>query len=148
MSELLSYEEYLERYGSLKYTNVGTTMLPLFRQGKDLIRLTKKGPERCHIGDIVLCRCSDGYALRRIVDVPADGYTVLGDNCDAEETGIREEDVLGVATGFVRNGRPHSIAERGYQAYSSFWLCTAPFRVASKKIAGGIKRLVNKKRPI
>ena len=32
----LSYEEYLERYGSLTYSQVGGSMLPLLREGRDL----------------------------------------------------------------------------------------------------------------
>ena len=143
MSELLSYEEYLEQNGKLTYSNIGESMLPMFRQGKDLFKLTKKGPERCTIGDIVLCRRPpDRYLLRRIVDVRPDGYVILGDNDTEKETGIREEDVLAVATAFTRNGKRHAVSERGFQAYTSFWLCTEPLRVASKKLFRKTKRLL------
>ena len=32
----VTYEEYLEENGSLTYTHIGRSMLPLLRQGKDL----------------------------------------------------------------------------------------------------------------
>ena len=35
MSNGISCEKYLERNGSLTYTNVGVSMLPLLRQGLD-----------------------------------------------------------------------------------------------------------------
>ncbi len=145
MSDLLSYEEYLDRYGQLKYSNIGTTMLPLFRQGNALFIVTKKGPERCHIGDVVLCRRPpDRYVLCRVIDVRPDDYVILCDNSVTEETGIRDADILGVVTGFVRNGKRHSVAERGYQAFSSVWMTTAPIRITSKKLAAETKRVFRK----
>ena len=38
----LSYEEYLEKYGTMTYSNVGISMMPLLRQGKDLFTVRKK----------------------------------------------------------------------------------------------------------
>ena len=35
MNSGISYEEYLEKHGSLTYSNVGVSMLPLLRQGLD-----------------------------------------------------------------------------------------------------------------
>ena len=54
MKEITNYEEYLEKNGTLTYSNVGTSMMPLLRQGKDLFTVTRKGPERCKAGDVVL----------------------------------------------------------------------------------------------
>ena len=36
MSDPVSYEEYLNKHGTLTNTNVGVSMLPLLRQGRDL----------------------------------------------------------------------------------------------------------------
>ena len=55
MSDPISYEDYLEEYGTLTYSNVGTSMLPLLRQGKDLFTVERKAPgTRCKVGDVVL----------------------------------------------------------------------------------------------
>ena len=141
--EKLSFEEYLDKNGSLTYTNVGVSMLPLLRQGRDLFTVRKKGPERCKEGDVVLYkRPPDTYVLHRIVEVRSDGYVILGDNCTARETGIRDEDIIGVMTGFVRGGREHSTDEAGYRLYSAVWMHSAGLRIAAKKAVQRLKKLI------
>ena len=49
-----TFEEYLEQNGSMTYSNVGRSMLPLLREKRDLLTVRKKGPERCAVGDVVL----------------------------------------------------------------------------------------------
>lgn len=56
MSDITNYEEYLQKNGSLTYTNVGTSMMPLLKQHRDLFTVRKKGKERCKAGDVVLYR--------------------------------------------------------------------------------------------
>ena len=143
MNEGVSYEEYLNRHGSLTYSNVGVSMLPLLRQGRDLFTVTKKGSGRCKVGDVVLYRRPpDHYVLHRIVEVRPEDYVILGDNCVTKEYGIRDEDILGVMTGFVRGGKAHSVTEPGYRAYSALWLRTAPLRVAVKRLNSRIKGII------
>ncbi len=143
MSDTSSYEEYLDAHGSLTYTNVGVSMMPLLRQGRDLFTVRKRGEERCRRGDVVLYRRPpDKYVLHRVVEVRPDDYVILGDNCVAREYDIRDEDILGVMTGFVRGGREHSVAEPGYRAYTALWLHFAPLRVAAKKFLLRIKRRI------
>lgn len=138
----ISYEEYLEEHGTLTYTNVGTSMLPLLRQGKDLFIITKKGPDRYKAGDVVLYRRPpDRYVLHRIIKVLPDSYVILGDNCVSREYGIRDGDILGAMTGFVRNGREHSVTEAGYRLYSRFMLVTTGPRIFCKKCLLRMRRL-------
>ncbi len=139
----ISFEEYLDRNGSLTYTNVGASMLPLLRQGRDLFTVRKKGAERCKTGDVVLYRRSpDRYVLHRIVEVRPDDYVILGDNCTAKESGIKDADILGVMTGFVRDGREHTTDEAGYRFYSAVWMRSAGLRIALRKAAQRLKRLL------
>ena len=142
MNSGISYEEYLDTYGSLTYSNVGVSMLPLLRQGKDLFIVKKKGSERCRVGDVVLYRRPPAhYVLHRIIQVRANDYVILGDNCIKKEYGIRDEDIIGVMTGFVRDGKEHSTREMGYRVYSSLWLFMAPVRVFLKKAKLRLKRM-------
>ena len=141
---VISLEDYLEQYGTLTYTNVGISMLPLLRQGKDLFTVEKKGNERCKAGDVVLYRRPpDAYVLHRVIQVRAEDYVILGDNCINKEYGITDEDIIGVMTGFVRGGKEHHVTDTGYRIYSSIWMHTAGFRVFLKKCryyAGRVKR--------
>ena len=140
MSNPLSYEEYLDQNGSMTYTNVGRSMLPLLRQGKDLFILEKKGPERCRVGDVVLYRRGEKYVLHRIVEVREKDYVILGDNCVAREYGITDGDVIAVMTGFVRGGKEHSVTEPGYRLYSSVWMRTEKPRVFLKRGRAWLRR--------
>lgn len=142
MSKGLSYEEYLEQNETLTYTNVGVSMLPLLRQGKDLFTVRRKGEERCRVGDVVLYRRPpDQYVLHRVIEVKPDGYVILGDNCVAREYGIRDADILGVMTGYVRDGKAHSVSEFGYRLYTFLWLHTIGLRVFAKRARLKLARL-------
>lgn len=141
----LSYEEYLERYPRLVRTNVGISMLPLLRQGKDLFVVEKRGPGRLKAGDVVLYRRPpDKYVLHRIVKVRETDYVILGDNCVSREYGITDEDILGVMTGFVRNGKQHTVTEKGYRLYRFLWLHGADVRIFFKKAAWYLKAGIKK----
>ena len=42
----MTYEEYLAKYGELTYRNVGVSMLPLIRQGRDTFTVRAMHPGR------------------------------------------------------------------------------------------------------
>ena len=114
----------------------GTSMLPLLRQGKDLVLIERKKENyRYKEGDVILYRRVEKkqYVLHRIIRVCADDYVLLGDNCFSKEYGIRDEDILGIMTGFVRSGRHHSVQEKRYGRYREFMLSTIDFRCRWKK---------------
>ena len=126
-------------------------MLPLLRQGRDLFVVEKRGPGRLKAGDVVLYRRPpDKYVLHRIVEVREKDYVILGDNCVNREYGITDDDILGVMTGFVRDGKQHTVTERGYRLYRFLWLHGAPVRVFLKKavwrVKAGIKKVLGIRR--
>ena len=130
MGESFTYESFLDRYGRLTYRVVGTSMLPLLRQTKDLFIAEPKTEARCQVGDVVLFhRAPDKYILHRVIAVGERDYTTLGDHCVNPECGVTDADVLAVMTGFVRGGREHSVTERGYRLYTAIWLHTKGLRV-------------------
>lgn len=147
----ISYEAFLEQHGRLTYTNVGVSMLPLLRQGRDLFTVEKKTADRCQAGDVVLYRRPpDQYVLHRIIEVREEDYVILGDNCVKKETGIRDEDILAVLTGFVRKGKEYTVQDRAYRAYTFLWLHTIPLRFFLKKtgalVKGGSRAVRNRAR--
>ena len=140
-----SLEKYLSEQGRVISANVGVSMLPLLREGKDLFFIEKKGAERCKVGDVVLYRRKRQYVLHRIIEVRPKDYVILGDNCAIKEYGIKDSDILAVMTSFIRNGREHSVHELAYRIYSFVWLRSAPIRIyLRQRIIPMIKRLIRR----
>lgn len=143
MSKTVSYEEYLERYGSLTYTIVGTSMLPLLRQDRDLVTLVPK-EVRCRVGDVVLYRRPPtSWVLHRVVEVLPEGYLTLGDNCVTREH-VAEDDVIALMTGFVRDGRAHAVGELAYRAYTWAIVATEKPRVLARRVLAAARRKASK----
>lgn len=141
MREPATYETYLNETGRLIGPFKGTSMLPMLRQGKDVFIVEKSGTDRCKRGDVVLYRRPpDQYVLHRIIAVRESDYVILGDNCIAREYGITDADILGVMTGFIRNGKEHSVHEFGYRAYCAIWMRTRALRVGWLRLKGAVRR--------
>ncbi len=68
MNDPMNFETYLQERGVMTYTNVGVSMMPLLRQGKDLFTVRRKErSERCKVGDVALYRRPpDKYVLHRL----------------------------------------------------------------------------------
>ena len=134
----MTIEEMLERDGHLAYTNKGVSMMPLLREDRDLMLIDKRGPERCRKLDAVLFRRPGivgrgAYVMHRIQRVNDDGtYWIMGDNCVTGET-VREEDVLGVLTGIVRDGKTITVDNQWYRLYVNTWCRWVRLRVAALK---------------
>ena len=90
MNKAFSFAEYLQTHETLTYSNVGVSMLPLLRQGRDLFTVRRKGPERCKAGDVVLYPRNRQYVLHRMVEVRPDDYVIPGGNCASKEYGVSE----------------------------------------------------------
>ena len=142
--EKTTFEEELERKGWITYTCRGVSMLPLLRQKQDLFTVTKK-QGRCKKYDVVLYKRADGaYVLHRVVKVCKDSYVILGDNCLNKEYGIREQDILGIMTSFVRDGKEHWVEARGYRMYSKIWYLLYPVRRMGKLLKIRIRNIIHK----
>lgn len=141
----MTYEEYLDKNGEMTYTNRGISMLPLLREGRDMFTVRKKDDSRCRKYDVVLYRRPpQSYVLHRVVEVREDSYVILGDNCLNKEYGIKDSDIIGVMTGYVRNGKEHTVSEKGYRLYSRFIVMSYPVRKILKKIRYRIGRMLKR----
>lgn len=121
--------EKLSNGGTVTFTPKGKSMLPMLRDGEDVVVLSKpKG--RLHLFDIPLYKRSNGqYVLHRIVDFDADGsYVLCGDNQFELEHGIKDSEVIGVVTAFYRKGKAYSVNSMKYRFYINFWFYTRFFR--------------------
>lgn len=124
----MTFEELLARDGYLVYTNVGTSMLPLLRQGRDLLEIRRKDAARCRKYDAVLYKTGGRYILHRILQVRERDYVIVGDHCFRKEYGITDGQILGVLTGIVRGGKHISTSDRLYRCYVHLWCDFYPVR--------------------
>lgn len=114
-------------------------MLPMIRQGIDSVVLSPV-PEKLKKYDLPLYQREIGkYVLHRIVRI-GDTYTCIGDNQFSEESGIRQEQILGVVTGFYRDRTYHSVKEPAYQLYCRFWHYSRPLRRFWRRGIGWLRR--------
>lgn len=119
-----SFEEELDKKGILVYTNKGNSMYPLIRQGKDVL-IIKKVNTRLKKMDVPLYKRESGqYVLHRIIKVNENDYVIRGDNTYYNETGIRDDQILGVLSGVIREGKEISVNSLSYKIYSYFWYYT------------------------
>ncbi len=125
---MATVKEELMRSGNIMFPNKGVSMRPLIRQGKDLMIIEKRENYRLKKHDIVLFERENGaLVLHRISDVLDDGYMILGDNCIDKEY-VREESVLGLMTGLLRNGKKIDLDSIVYKTYVKFWTGIYPLR--------------------
>lgn len=148
----MTYEEYIEKNGSLTYSNVGVSMLPLLRQGRDLFTIEKSKSGRYRKYDAVLYRRphkgaknDTQYVLHRIIEVRPDSYVILGDNCVAKEYGIKDSDILGRMVSITRNGRTISCDSPSMVIYSRVWVTLAPVRIFAKRAKAFVYRRIKRK---
>ena len=125
----MTFEELLERDGHLAYTNKGTSMMPLLREGKDIMIIEKK--EQFHKLDAVLFKRPNvsgrgAYVLHRILRIyPKDEsgnrfYWIVGDNCVSGEM-VEHKQILGVLTAVIRDGKKIDMASFRNQLYVNTW---------------------------
>lgn len=116
-----SFEEQLEKNGVLIYTNVGDSMMPLLRQHKDII-IIKKSVDKLKKYDVPLYKRSNGqYVLHRILKVNKNDYVLCGDNRWQLEHGITDKNIIGVLTGFIRDGKEILVTNKRYMLYVHLW---------------------------
>ena len=116
-----TYEQELDARGHLIYTTVGGSMRPFLRSQRDLMRIRKR-EGKCRKFDVVLYRRkSGGYVLHRIINVRDEDYVLCGDFCWQKEPGIRDEQILGVLTHVIRNGKQIDVNARGYRFLVRLW---------------------------
>ena len=115
-----------------------------YGQKRDLFTITKK-QGRCRKYDVALYKRADGaYVLHRIVKVLPDGYVFLGDNCLNKEYGITDQDILGVMTSFVRDGKEHAADAGGCLLYAKLWYMIYPVRSLWKRLKMRIRNIIHK----
>ena len=105
----------------------GTSMLPMLRQGRDMVLLSPL-PKKLKKYDLPLYQRSNGqYVLHRIVKAD-NTYTCIGDNQYEKETDLKYEQMIALVTAFYRDGKKYSVTNFGYRTYCRYWYYSRPLR--------------------
>jgi len=131
--------EQIKAGESVQFTPQGTSMRPTIYGGRDQVVLSAL-PEKLRKYDLPLYRRDNGqYVLHRILKV-GESYTCIGDNQYEYEEGVRQDQMLALAKGFIRKGKYHSVDSVSYKCYCRFWHYTRFLRHFWYWLCGGIKR--------
>lgn len=113
-------------------------MLPLLREGRDLVHIVCK--ENCDFGvsDVVLYKRGKQLVLHRIISKDGQNYMILGDNQYTPEN-VSENQILGVMTAFLKDGQEILRNDAKYQIYVNRIMNMSKTR---RRILAYIRRLV------
>ena len=116
-----NFENVIEKYGKLVYTNVGVSMMPLIRQKNYLIHIEKTNG-RLKKYDVPLYKTKTGkYVLHRIIEVTDSGYVICGDNCITKEYDITDKEIIGVLVGVTEMANIYTVKNKSYLFYVHLW---------------------------
>ena len=145
-NEECNIESVLQQTGSYISVIRGRSMRPLLKTDRDAVVIERVDAGGLRKYDVALYRVRDKYILHRVisVDTEKETYIIRGDNTYEPEY-IPFGAVFGKMTAFNRCGKHHSVDERGYRAYVSFWHFIYPVRrffVSIRRFLGRIKRKI------
>lgn len=135
-----TFEDEIKRTGRIIYTNVGDSMMPLIKQGRDVLVISAVNG-RLKRYDIPLYKRDSGqYVLHRILKVRKNDYVICGDNRCNKEYGITDRHIIGVLSGIIRDGREIPITDIKCRIYAHLWCDLFPVRVLIIRIRQIFKR--------
>lgn len=135
----------LEQGQSIQIKPQGYSMYPMFIPGRDEAVLQRADPAKLKRGDVVLYRRDGGIlVLHRICKKKKNAFYMVGDNQREVEGPLREDQMKGVLTSFLRNGKHISVRHPIYILASSVWLFLRPVRPVFTKTVAAVKRFVKR----
>lgn len=135
-----TFEDEIKRTGRIIYTNVGDSMMPLIKQGRDVLVISVVNG-RLKRYDIPLYKRDSGqYVLHRILKVRKNDYVICGDNRCNKEYGITDRHIIGVLSGIIRDGREIPVTNIKCRIYAHLWCDLFPVRVLIIRIRQIFKR--------
>lgn len=102
---MTDFKTVLEKNGVLVFTNKGVSMMPLLRQGRDVMVIRAKTSGFQKNDAVLFIRPNGQYILHRIRKILPDGsFDMIGDNCERGEV-VRPEQIIGILTEVRRDGK-------------------------------------------
>lgn len=140
-------KETLDNGGTFSMTITGSSMFPFILGGRDKVTLSPI-TGKLKKNDLPLYRRDDGaFVLHRIVKVEKDGtYTCCGDHQTWLEKGLRHDQMIGIATAYVRKGKKITNRNVIYRVYRTLWTWLRRFRPYFFALHHKIALIRNKKK--
>lgn len=131
--------EKLDAGQCVRFSPMGTSMLPMLRQGRDSVLLSPL-PEKLRKYDLPLYQRDDGkFIMHRIVKV-GKTYTCVGDNQFELEQGVRHDQMIALVTVLYRDGREIKMNDLGYRIYCVLRHYSRPIRHFWRRGIGWLRR--------
>lgn len=122
----MTIEQVLQETGKYVGPTVGVSMLPMLKNRRDSIIVSKK-TERLKPLDVALYKRGDDYVLHRVLQLVDGAYIIRGDNCYSDEY-ILEDQVIGVLTEFYRKDKHYFCTDKKYLRYAKRRVANYPIR--------------------
>lgn len=95
-------------------------MLPLLRHRRDIVEI-RPLTDRAKKYDAVLYKQGDKYILHRVLKVRTNDYIICGDHNIQREYGIADDQIIGVMTRVIRDGKSIYPTDWKYKLYVHLW---------------------------
>ena len=127
---------------TVQFPPQGWSMYPLLSDGRDQVIVAPAEGRQLRRGDVALYRRDgDILVLHRIWRVEKESLWFVGDNQRQVEGPLGRDQVRGVMTAVIRNGKHISVTDPRYRLLSRLWLTARPLRPALSRSAAALKRI-------
>lgn len=139
-------KETLDNNGTFSLTITGTSMYPFILGNRDKVTLSPITGE-LKKNDLPLYRRRDGaFVLHRIVKIEKDGtYTCCGDHQWWLEKGLKRDQMIGIATEYIRKGKHLTNRNLIYRFYRMTWTWVLKYRWVVFAVQRRLRGLFRKK---
>lgn len=139
------YKEALDKYGICVVTTTGVSMLPMLKSGVDSVVIKKVDRELRKYDCILYKRPSSGkYVLHRIIQIKNNELVLCGDNQWQRETGIKQENIIGVMDAYYKNEKYIPITKFSYKLYCRIRVSFRWMRFIRDKIHSMLSKIKHK----
>ena len=121
-------KELVEEGREVRLKIAGESMVPFLREHRDEV-FFRKPTEVLKKGDIVFYQRECGqFVMHRIQKVKPEGYFIIGDNQTVVEGPVAKEQVFGLVTRVIRDGKIMEPGDFWWDFFAHVWIRIIPLR--------------------
>lgn len=121
-------KELVEEGREVRLKIAGESMVPFLREHRDEV-FFRKPTEVLKKGDIVFYQREGGqFVMHRIQRIKPEGYFIIGDNQTVVEGPVAKEQVFGLVTRVIRDGKIMEPGDFWWDFFAHVWIRIIPLR--------------------